>query len=205
MNKIKTAVFYYSSTGNNYQIARWSEESAKNEGSEVKVRKVRELVPDSVVSKNPAWKKHLEETKDVQEATLDDLEWADVLVFCIPTRYGNVPAQMKEFLDSTGPLWQKGILTNKVATGMTSAMNPHGGQESTLLSLYTTMYHWGVLVVTPGYTDEVTYAAGGNPYGTSVSVDMEGNMQENRDTIKKAVFHQVKRTVSIGKKITEEK
>ncbi len=69
---------------------------------------------------------------------------------------------------------------------MTSAMNPHGGQESTLLSLYTTMYHWGVIVVTPGYTDEVTYAAGGNPYGTSVSVDGEGNMKEDRETIKKS-------------------
>ncbi|MFW6310412.1 MAG: hypothetical protein ACOC1D_04850, partial [Prolixibacteraceae bacterium] len=92
-----------------------------------------------------------------------------------------------------------------VATGITSAMNPHGGQESTLLSLYTTMYHWGVIVVTPGYTDEVTYPAGGNPYGTSASVDGEGNMKEDRETIKKAVFHQVKRAVSIGKRVVQNK
>ncbi len=203
MGNIKVAVIYYSSTGNNYQFARWAAESAKNEGAEVRIRKAHELAPESVIEQNPAWKKHLESTKDVQEVTLDDLDWADVVVFCVPTRYGNVPAQMKQFMDSTGPLWQKGALTNKVATAMTSAMNPHGGQESTLLSLYTSLYHWGMIVVTPGYTDEITYAAGGNPYGTSVSVDMEGGMKEDREVIKQAVFYQVKRTVSIGKKIAQ--
>ncbi|MFW5821871.1 MAG: NAD(P)H:quinone oxidoreductase [Tangfeifania sp.] len=203
MNTVKTAVIYYSSTGNNYQMAKWAVESAENEGAEVRLRKVAELAPDSVISQNPAWEKHVAATKDVAEVQLDDLDWADVLVFCIPTRYGNLPAQMKQFLDSTGPLWQKGALANKVATGITSAMNPHGGQESTLLSLYTTMYHWGAIVVTPAYTDEITFAAGGNPYGTSVSVDGEGNMKEDRETIKKAVFHQVKRAVTIGKRLAK--
>jgi NAD(P)H dehydrogenase (quinone) len=84
---------------------------------------------------------------------------------------------------------------------MTSAINPHGGQESTLLALYTTMYHWGAIVVAPGYTDECLFAAGGNPYGTSVAVNMEGEMQADRDAIKKAVFHQAKRAVDIGKRI----
>jgi NAD(P)H dehydrogenase (quinone) len=80
-------------------------------------------------------------------------------------------------------------------------MNPHGGQESTLLALYTTMYHWGAIVVTPAYTDELLYAAGGNPYGISVTVDGEGQMKEDREAIKKAVFHQVKRAITIGKRI----
>ena len=104
-------------------------------------------------------------------------------------------------MDSTGPLWAQGKLTNKVVTAMTSAMNVHGGQESTLLALYTTMYHWGAVVVTPGYTDEVLYAAGGNPYGISVSVDGKGNMKEDREAIKKGVAFQAKRAVSIGKLI----
>ncbi len=203
MKSIKVGIFYYSSTGNNYQIAKWAEECAKSEGAEVRIRKAPELAPESVIEQNPAWKKHLEETKDVTEVKLDDLDWADVVIFCVPTRYGNVPSQMKQFMDSTGPLWQKGALTNKVATAMTSAMNPHGGQESTLLSLYTSLYHWGMIVITPGYTDEVTYAAGGNPYGTSVSVDMEGQMKEKTETTKKAVFHQVKRAISVGKKLVE--
>lgn len=202
MEKLKTAIIYYSSTGNNFQLAQWAAESAKKEDSEVVVRKVKELAPESVIAQNPAWEKHTKETKNIKEASLDDLEWADVVIFSIPTRYGNVPSQMKQFLDSTGPLWQKGKLINKVVTGMTSAINPHGGQESTLLSLYTTMYHWGVIVVAPGYTDDSVYAAGGNPYGTSVTVDMEGNMQADREKIREAVFHQVKRAISIARKIT---
>lgn len=201
MGTIKTAVIYYSSTGNNYQLAQWAAECAKNEGSEVVIRKAPELAPPSVIEKNPAWKKHADATKEVQEVSLDDLDWADVFVFSIPTRYGNVPSQMKQFMDSTGPLWQQGKLTNKVVTAMTSAMNPHGGQESTLLSLYTTMYHWGAIVVAPGYTDKSLYAAGGNPYGTSVAVNMEGEMQADREAIKKAVFHQVKRAMEIGKRL----
>ncbi len=199
--KIKTAVIYYSSTGNNYQLAQWAAESAKNEGSEVRIRKAKELAPEWVIEQNPAWKKNAEATKDVEEVTLDDLDWADVVVFSVPTRYGNVPSQIKQYMDSTGPLWQKGKLTNKVVTAMTSAMNTHGGQESTILSLYTTMYHWGAIVVTPGYTDPLLYASGGNPYGLSVSVDGEGNMKEDRETIKKAVFYQAKRAISIGRLI----
>ncbi len=199
--KIKTAVIYYSSTGNNYQLAQWAAESAKNEGSEVRLRKVKELAPDSVIEQNSAWKKNAEATKDVQEVSLDDLEWAEVIIFSAPTRYGNVPSQMKQFMDSTGPLWSQGKLTNKVVTAMTSAMNPHGGQESTLLALYTTMYHWGAIVVTPGYTDPLLYSSGGNPYGISVSVDGEGKMKEDRGTIKKAVFYQAKRAVGVGRLI----
>ena len=199
--KIKTAVIYYSSTGNNYQLARWAAESAENEGSEVRIRKVKELAPESVIEKNPSWKKNHDATKNVQEATLDDLDWADVVIFSVPTRYGNVASQMKQYMDSTGPLWGQGKLTNKVVTAMSSAMNLHGGQEATLLALYTTMYHWGAIVVTPGYTDSVLYAAGGNPYGLSVTVDGEGNMKEDRETVKKAVFYQAKRAVDVGRLI----
>lgn len=202
MEKIKTAVIYYSSTGTNYQLAQWAAKSAENEGAETRIRKAPELAPESAISANPAWEKHHNETKDVKEVTLDDLEWADAIIFSVPTRYGNVPAQMKQFMDSTGPLWQKGKLTNKVVTAMTSAMNPHGGQESTILALYTTMYHWGAIVVAPGYTDDVTYGAGGNPYGTSVSVDMKGNMTPDKENIKKAVMHQAKRVVTVAGWVT---
>jgi NAD(P)H dehydrogenase (quinone) len=200
-NTLKTAVIYYSSTGNNYQMAQWAVEAAKNEGSEVRLRKAPELAPESAIEQNPAWKKHYDATRDVEEVKMDELDWADVYVFCIPTRYGNVPSQIKQILDSAGPLWQQGKLVNKVVTATTSAMNVHGGQETTLLSLFTTLYHWGALVVTPGYTDDSLFAAGGNPYGVSVSVDGQGQMKEDREVIKKAVFHQVKRAIDIGKRI----
>lgn len=200
MQNVKVAVIYYSSTGTNHQLAQWAAESAKEADAEVKIRKVAELAPPEAINSNPGWKKNLEKTKNIQEASLNDLEWADVIIFSMPTRYGNLPAQMKQFLDSTGPLWQKGMLANKIVTGMASAINPHGGQEETILSLYTTMYHWGAIVVAPGYTDPVLYKAGGNPYGTSVSVDEKGNMRED---VRDAVFYQAKRAISVARMIVE--
>lgn len=195
MPSVNVAVIYYSSTGTNYQMAQWAAESAQQAGAEVRLRRVQELAPEAAIQSNPAWKNHLERTKDVPVATLDDLDWADVIIFSAPTRYGNVPAQMKQLLDSTGPLWAKGKLVNKVVTAMSSAMNPHGGQEETILSLYTTMYHWGAIVVAPGYTDTVLYGAGGNPYGTSVTVDGNGKMKED---VRSAVFHQAKRAITVA-------
>jgi NAD(P)H dehydrogenase (quinone) len=195
MQKIKVAVIYYSSTGANYQLAKWAAEGAEGAGADVKIAKVKELAPESAIASNPLWKKNVEATAAVPEASMDDLEWADVYIFSAPTRYGNLPAQMKQFLDMAGELWLQGKLMNKVATAMTSAQNPHGGQEATILALYTTMYHWGCIVVSPGYTDPVLYAAGGNPYGTSVSVSPEGNMQPD---VSKAVHHQAKRAVTVA-------
>ncbi|WP_019412385.1 NAD(P)H:quinone oxidoreductase [Paenisporosarcina sp. TG20] len=195
MTTVKLAVIYYSSTGTNYQLAKWAADGAKEKGAEVKVLKLHETAPQEAINSNPAWKEHLEATKDVPEVTLDDLEWADAIIFSVPTRFGNVPAQAKAFLDSTGGLWFTGKLVNKVVSAMTSAQNPHGGQEATILALYTTMYHWGSIVVSPGYTDPVLYGAGGNPYGTSVSVNQEGNMVED---VQGAVKHQAIRTVTIA-------
>lgn len=193
MDKIKAAIIYYSSTGANYQLSKWAQQGAEKAGAEVRVRKVKELAPESAIETNAAWKKHSAETKSIQEASLEDLEWADVIIFSCPTRYGNIPAQMKQFLDSTGPLWAKGLLANKIVTGMSSAMNPHGGQEATILSLYTTMYHWGALIVAPGYTDPVLFKTGGNPYGASASVDGNGKIM---DDVQPAVIHQAKRAVT---------
>ncbi|UGB28763.1 NAD(P)H:quinone oxidoreductase [Metabacillus sp. B2-18] len=195
MSNVKLAVIYYSSTGTNYELAQWAEQGAKENGAEVKVLKVPETAPQAAIDSNPAWKAHVEATKDVPEVKLEDLEWADAIIFSIPTRFGNMPAQMKQFLDTTGGLWFNGKLVNKVVSAMTSAQNPHGGQEATLLSLYTTMHHWGALVASPGYTDPVTFAAGGNPYGTSVTVGQDGKMIED---VQAAVKHQAKRTVTVA-------
>ncbi|MFD2214394.1 NAD(P)H:quinone oxidoreductase [Metabacillus endolithicus] len=198
MSSVKLAIIYYSSTGTNYKLAQWAEQGAKETGAEVKVLKVPELAPKEAIESNQAWKSHLEETKAVPEVKLDDLEWADAIIFSVPTRFGNVPAQMKQFLDTTGGLWFNGKLVNKVVSAMSSANNLHGGQEQTILSLYTTMYHWGAIVAAPGYADPVTFAAGGNPYGTSVTVDSDGNMKED---VEEAVKFQAKRTISIAEKL----
>lgn len=163
----KVAVIYYSATGNLYSLAQAAEEGAKAAGGEVRFRKVQELAPEEAIRSNEGWYNHYMKTQDVPEASLEDLEWADAIVFGTPTRYGNVTAQLKQFLDQSGPLWAEGKLVDKVVAGLTSAQNPNGGQESTLLSLYTSMYHWGAIVVAPGYSDPSVFEAGGNPYGAS--------------------------------------
>ncbi|GAA5033284.1 NAD(P)H dehydrogenase (quinone) [Marivirga lumbricoides] len=200
MKNVKLSIIYYSSTGTNYQLARWAEEAAKNADiKEVRFRKVKELAPKEAIQQNEDWAKHLEATKDVQEVSLDDLEWADAIVFSAPTRYGNLPSQLASFFDTTGGLWFSGKLVNKVVTGMTSSQNMHGGQETTLRSLYKTMHHWGAIVVTPGYASDVQFKAGGNPYGVSVNPASGGLTPE----IKAGVAHQVERMAQIAGFIKE--
>ncbi|PLT29107.1 NAD(P)H:quinone oxidoreductase [Peribacillus deserti] len=195
MANVNVAIIYYSSTGTNYQLSRWAEEAASQAGAEVRLLKVKELAPESAISQNPAWEKHYNQTKDVPEATNDDLEWADAIIFSTPTRFGNVPAQIKQFLDMTGGIWAKGKLVNKVVSAMSSASNLHGGHEQTITALYTTMMHWGAILVPPGYADPITFGAGGNPYGTSVTIDQEGNMKED---VEASVKFQAKRTIEVA-------
>ncbi|MEU7959810.1 NAD(P)H:quinone oxidoreductase [Micromonospora humida] len=164
--QVKVAVIYYSATGITYQMAQAACEAAGEAGAEVRLRKVRELAPDEAIRSNAGWQAHRLETQDVMEAEIDDLAWADVVIFGSPTRYGMIAAQLKQFIDTTGPLWANGALADKVYSGFTSTATSHGGQEATLLSLFTIFYHWGGLVVTPGYTDPSQFVAG-NPYGAS--------------------------------------
>lgn len=163
---VNCAVIYYSATGTTYQLARAIEEGAKSAGAEVRLRKVKELAPDEAIATNQGWAAHKLETQHVAEATLADLEWADAVIFGTPTRYGLPSAQLKQFIDSTGPLWGQGKLINKFGSSFTSAATVHGGQETTIASLNNIFYHWGSIIVPPGYADPIQFQAG-NPYGTS--------------------------------------
>lgn len=164
---VKVAVIYYSATGNVYGLARAVEEGAKEAGAKVRLRKADEIAPAAAIESNPAWHKHALQTRDVPEASLEDLEWANAYVFGTPTRYGNVCSQLKQFIDTTAGLWEAGKLADKVVGGFTSTHELHGGKESTLLSMYNVFYHWGAIIVPMGYTDDTIFAAGGNPYGVS--------------------------------------
>jgi NAD(P)H dehydrogenase (quinone) len=192
------SIIYYSTYGSNYQLALWAQEAASALGANVRLRQVQELAPQSVIDNQPGWKAQQDRSKDVPIATSDDIEWADAILFSVPSRFGNVPAQFKQFIDTQGGLWAKGKTINKAVSAMSSAQNPHGGQEATILNLYTSMHHWGAIIVSPGYTDASIGKAGGNPYGTSVSIDASGNMVED---VKDAVIHQVTRLLSIAEKL----
>jgi NAD(P)H dehydrogenase (quinone) len=163
---IHASVIYYSATGSVYQLAQAVATGAEKAGADVRLRKVRELAPDEAIAANEGWQAHALQTQAVEEANLDDLAWADVVFFGSPTRYGNVAAQLKQFMDTTGPLWSQGKLANKVYAGFVSTSTAHGGQETTLLAMANTFYHWGGVIAPPGYLDPVQFAAG-NPYGAS--------------------------------------
>ncbi len=202
MEKVKLTVIYYSSTGINHQLSQWAAEAGKEAGAEVRLLKVQELAPEEAINSNPAWKKHIEDTIDIPVASSDDLVWADAIVFSAPTRFGNIPSQMKQFIDIQGGPWSKGLLANKVVTAMSSAQNPHGGQEGTIKSLYTSMMHWSAIIVAPGYSDGSVFKAGGNPYGTSVTQGQDGKMVED---VKDAVFYQAKRAVEVAQQLKKGK
>ncbi len=161
----RVAVIYYSATGAVHALAEAVAEGAASAGSEVRLRRVAELAPDSAVDQNPRWRRHADATSSVALASLDDLDWADAYAFGTPTRFGAPAAQLKQFIDQAGGLWREGKLADKPVTAFTSAFNRHGGSEATILSLGNVFYHWGALIVPPGYTDQAVYAAGGNPYG----------------------------------------
>ena len=134
---VNVAVIYYSATGSVYRLAEAeaAAQAADKAGALVRLRKVRELAPDEAIATNAGWAEHRQQTQDVPEANLDDLEWADVLLFGTPTRYGLPTAQLKQFIDMSGPLWAAGKLVNKVASSFTSAATRHGGQETTITAL----------------------------------------------------------------------
>ena len=162
----KVAIIYYSQTGTTHKLAQAVAEGAKSAGAETRLLRVKETAPDEVWGNNPKWKQHIEETSDVAEATNDDLEWADAIIFGTPTRYGLPSAQLKNFIDQTGALWAKGALTNKIGSSFTTTATAHGGQEQTILALNTPFYHWNMIIVAPGYVEPSQFQSG-NPYGAS--------------------------------------
>lgn len=191
----KIAIIFYSTYGTNHQIAAEAQRAAEEAGAEVRLLRVPETAPKEVVEGQDAWKAQLEKVSDIPEVTHDDMEWADGYFITAPTRYGVSASQLRAFIDTLGPLWMEGKLANKTFTATTSAQNVHGGQETTLMGLYTTAIHWGAVIVAPGYTDPVLFEAGGNPYGYSAQA---GNFD---DKGKAAVAHQAKRLVEMTAKI----
>ena len=195
MTQARIAIVFYSTYGTNHQVALAAAEAAKAAGADVRLRRIAETAPADVVAGQEAWKAQLDKVQDIPEVSHDDMEWANGYFFISPTRYGAVASQMRAFIDTLGGLWFAGKLTNKTFTAATSAQNTHGGQESTILGLYTTAMHWGAVIVAPGFTDAAVSEAGGNPYGFST------NAGALDDKGRAAVAHQAKRLVEMTAKL----
>lgn len=177
----KVLVVYYSSYGHVYQMAQSVVLGAKNvENTEVRLRRIAEL-PEAqrAMSTQEAYVRAQEAQAVEREATLDDLCWADGICWGTPTRYGNMSAQMKQFIDSTGPLWLEGALEDKPAGVFTSTATIHGGQESTVITAMVPLLHLGMILVGTPYVQNpqimVVDAIGGSPYGPGTLAGPDGS------------------------------
>jgi len=196
----KLAIIYYSATGHGTSMAKRVATAAEAAGAEVRVRHVAETRDPESFAGNPAWTANYEATRDLPAATGDDIVWADAVIFGSPTRFGSVASQLRDFLDSLGGLWSEGKLADKVYAGFTSTNTAHGGQETTLLTLYVTLMHFGGIIVPPGYTDPLKFVDG-NPYGASFTANHD-NISEFDDATNNALDHLARRVVVVADRLS---
>jgi len=178
---MKILVVYYSTYGHLYRLAKAVADGASAAGAEVRFVRVPELVPADVIAGNAGMQCGAELQKDVAIARLEDADWADGIAFGSPTRFGNMAAQMKNYIDQLGPLWAQGALEGKPATCFTSSNTMHGGQESTLLTMWIPLIHLGMLVHGVPYSvaELMSTQSGGGPYGASTIAGAGGELLPN--------------------------
>ena len=197
----KVLVLYYSAYGHIEKMAEAVAEGARAvPGTEVTIKCVPELVPEEIAKKSGM---KLDQPAPI--ATVDELANYDAIIFGTPTRFGNMCAQMRNFLDQTGGLWMKGALVGKVGSVFASTGTQHGGQETTITSFHSTLLHQGMIIVGllyafPGLTnmDEIT---GGSPYGASTLANADGSRQPSANELDGARY-QGKHVAQITAKLT---
>ena len=168
-------IVYYSTYGTTYALAQELAAGVEAQGSTVEYRRVEELMPDEVMDENA--RSFAESQRDVPLASVDELPEFDGLLIGSPTRFGNKTAQLSQFLDQTGPLWQQGALAGKPVGFFTGSASIHGGQETTLLTMSTFAFHQGMVIVPMGYIHPTMQSTrtGGTPYGPSHFSPMDGS------------------------------
>ncbi|MDY6865894.1 MAG: NAD(P)H:quinone oxidoreductase [Halobacteriota archaeon] len=171
-------IVFYSRYGNTLMLAEAIKEGVEGAGGEASLRRVRETAPEAVIEKDQRWMATLEKMKDIPEADVNELSDAEALVIGSPTRFGNMAAPLKEFVDLTGGLWVKGALSGKAGAVFGTNSTMHGGKESTLLSMMIPLLHHGMVIVGIPLT-EAEVATHGSYYGATATT---GFMSEDRPT-----------------------
>jgi len=184
----KILVLYYSSWGHVEKMAYAVAEGAKSvAGTDVVVKRVPDLVPEDVQKQF-----HYKTDQPAPIAQPNELADYDAIIFGTPTRYGNMSAQMKQFIDQTGGLWAQGKLVGKVGSVFTSTASQHGGQETTITSFHTVLLHQGMVIVGLPYSfaglNGVSEVMGGTPYGASTISDGDGSRQPSAVELEGASF-----------------
>ena len=201
---IKVQIIFYSMYGHVYRMAEAVTEGVKQvPGAEVSLLQVPELVPDDVLEKFGA-KAARSSFSKIPTARVDKLSEAHAIIFGTPTRFGNMAAQMRNFLDQTGPLWMKGALVGKVGSVFASTGTQHGGQETTITSFHSTLLHHGMIIVGVPYSESgLTYMGditGGTPYGATTLAGADGSRQPSENELKIARY-QGKHVAEIASKL----
>jgi NAD(P)H dehydrogenase (quinone) len=197
MGNVKVLIAFYSRNGSTEALAKAIAEGAQGEGAEVVLRRAREVVSRDIMEKAPGWVEEAERMNALYEApTPADAEAADAIILGTPTRFGNVSSELKAYIDSLGGLWFQGKLVGKAGSVFTSTSTVHGGNESTLISMYHPMAHLGLIIVPLGYADPALFAAG-TPYGAS-SVSGQDNTPPTEDDLAVARF-QGKRVAQVAR------
>lgn len=174
MDPVHVLIAFYSRNGSTEALAQAVAAGARAEGAEVRLRRSREIVSREIMGKASGWIENADRMNAAYDAPTEaDAEWADALIFGTPTRFGNVSSELKAYIDSLGGLWFQGKLVGKAGSAFTSTSTPHGGNESTILSLYNPMAHLGLILVPLGYADPILFRAG-TPYGASSVSGQEG-------------------------------
>jgi NAD(P)H:quinone oxidoreductase type IV len=189
---MRIQIVFYSMYGHIYKMAEAVAEGARGvEGADVSMYQVPELVPEEALVRTGA-KGAREAFSHVPLATPDVMTQADAIIFGTPTRYGNMAAQMRNFLDQTGQLWAKGAFVGKVGSVFTSTATQHGGHETTITSFHTNLFHFGMIVVGVPYScsnlfnmDEIS---GGSPYGAGTFAGGDGSRQPTENELSIARF-----------------
>jgi len=198
MADVNVLIAFYSRNGNTEALANAIAEGARTEGAEVRLRRVREVVPLEVMQKAPGWVENAERMNDLYEAPTEaDAEWSDALIFGSPTRFGNVASELKAYIDSLGGLWYQGKLLGKAGSVFCSTSTAHGGNESTLITAYNFMAHLGLIIVPLGYGDPALFQAG-TPYGAS-SVSGGNSDQKPTELDLTVARYQGKRVAHVAK------
>jgi NAD(P)H dehydrogenase (quinone) len=179
----KILVLYYSTYGHVEKMAEAVAEGARKvAGATVTLKRVPETVSAEIAKQS-----HFKTDQKAPVATVDELTDYDAIIFGAPTRFGNVAAQMRNFLDQTGGLWMKGGLVGKIGSVFVSTATQHGGQETTITSLHSTLFHHGMIVVGVPYACQgllnMSEITGGTPYGASTLAGADGSRQPSENEL----------------------
>jgi NAD(P)H dehydrogenase (quinone) len=200
MTDPKILIAFYSRTGTIERLARAVAEGAEGEGATLRLRRAREVVGTDIIHAVPGWKESAEAMNARYPApTLEDAAWADAVIFGTPTRFGNVCSELKAYIDGMGGLWTKGALNGKVGSVFAGSSQVHGGNETTIVSLWNPLAHLGFIIVPTGYADPIMFGGAGSPYGASV---VSGNPPAGPTETELAVARfQGKRVAQVAKKL----